>query len=608
MCGIVGYIGKKNAVEVGVDGLRALQYRGYDSAGIAFLNGGKIVSARAVGKIENLEELIDPSWNSGLGIFHTRWATHGGVTEENAHPHSDCSGDISLCHNGIIENFKELKEGLIVKGHSFTSETDSEVIPHLIEEEMKGKVSFQDAFFGALSKIKGTYGIAAVSAKNPDVLLAARNFSPLLVGVGDGERIVASDASAILKHTPLVVYLDDGEVAILTSSSHQIYDRSRVLRKKPEHTIEWSLEEAKKGGFSHFMEKEIHEEPEAIENSIRGRMILGEGLAKLGGLQATEEILRSAKRILISACGTAYFAGRVGEYMLEEYAGIPTEVDIASEFRYRKPVFRDGDVFFAISQSGETADTLAAIREAKEKGVPTFGVVNVVGSTIARETDAGVYQHVGPEIGVASTKAFTSQVAILALLSVYLGRMREMSLVTGERVLDELGQIPGRMRCVIERDDTKTIAQKYLHIKNFFFLGRKYNFPVALEGALKLKEVSYVHAEGIAAGEIKHGAIAMIDKNILSVVIAPRDSVYEKMVSTIQEIRARGGPILAIATEGDSDIEELADDVIFIPKTLEMLTPLLSVVPLQLFAYHFGVLKGLDVDKPRNLAKSVTVE
>ena len=608
MCGIVGYIGKKNAVEVGVDGLRALQYRGYDSAGLAFLNGGKIVSARAVGKIENLEELIDPSWNSGLGIFHTRWATHGGVTEENAHPHSDCSGDISLCHNGIIENFKELKEGLIVKGHSFTSETDSEVIPHLIEEEMKGKVSFQDAFFGALSKIKGTYGIAAVSAKNPDVLLAARNFSPLLVGVGDGERIVASDASAILKHTPLVVYLDDGEVAILTSSSHQIYDRSRVLRKKPEHTIEWSLEEAKKGGFSHFMEKEIHEEPEAIENSIRGRMILGEGLAKLGGLQATEEILRSAKRILISACGTAYFAGRVGEYMLEEYAGIPTEVDIASEFRYRKPVFRDGDVFFAISQSGETADTLAAIREAKEKGVPTFGVVNVVGSTIARETDAGVYQHVGPEIGVASTKAFTSQVAILALLSVYLGRMREMSLVTGERVLDELGQIPGRMRCVIERDDTKTIAQKYLHIKNFFFLGRKYNFPVALEGALKLKEVSYVHAEGIAAGEIKHGAIAMIDKNILSVVIAPRDSVYEKMVSTIQEIRARGGPILAIATEGDSDIEELADDVIFIPKTLEMLTPLLSVVPLQLFAYHFGVLKGLDVDKPRNLAKSVTVE
>jgi len=400
MCGIVGYIGKKNAVEVGVDGLRALQYRGYDSAGLAFLNGGKIVSARAVGKIENLEERIDPSWNSGLGIFHTRWATHGGVTEQNAHPHSDCSGDISLCHNGIIENFKELKEGLIIKGHSFTSETDSEVIPHLIEEEMKGNVSFQDAFFGALSKIKGTYGIVVVSAKNPDVLLAARNFSPLLVGIGEGERFVASDASAILRHTPQVVYLDDGEVAILTSSSHSIYDRSRVLRKKPEHTIEWSVEEAKKGGYAHFMEKEIHEEPEAIENSIRGRMILREGMAKLGGIQAKEEILRSAKRILISACGTAYFAGRVGEYMLEEYAGIPTEVDIASEFRYRKPVFREGDVFFAISQSGETADTLAAIREAKEKGVPTFGIVNVVGSTIARETDAGVYQHVGPRLAL----------------------------------------------------------------------------------------------------------------------------------------------------------------------------------------------------------------
>ncbi len=608
MCGIVGYIGKKNAVEVGVDGLRALQYRGYDSAGLAFLNDGKIVSARAVGKIENLEERIDPAWNSGLGIFHTRWSTHGGVTEENAHPHSDCSGTISLCHNGIIENFKELKEGLIKKGHSFTSETDSEVIPHLIEEEMKGNVSFQDAFFVALSQIKGTYGIVTVSAKYPDVLLAARNFSPLLVGVGDGERFVASDASAILKHTPQVVYLDDGEVAILTSSSHQIYDRSRVLRKKPEHTIEWSLEEAKKGGFSHFMEKEIHEEPEAVENSIRGRMVLGEGLAKLGGLHAKEEILRSAKRILISACGTAYFAGRVGEYMLEEYAGIPTKVDIASEFRYRKPVFREGDVFFAISQSGETADTLAAIREAKEKGVPAFGIVNVVGSTIARETDAGVYQHVGPEIGVASTKAFTSQVAILALLSVYLGRTREMSLITGERILHELENIPPLMRRVIERNETKTIAQKYLHIKNFFFLGRKYNFPVALEGALKLKEVSYVHAEGIAAGEIKHGAIAMIDKNILSVVIAPRDSVYEKMISTIQEIKARGGPVLAIATEGDSDIAELADDVLFIPKTLEMLTPLLSVLPLQLLAYHFGVLKGLDVDKPRNLAKSVTVE
>ena len=608
MCGIVGYIGKKNAVEVGVDGLRALQYRGYDSAGLAFLNEGKIISARAVGKIENLEERIDPSWNSGLGIFHTRWATHGGVTEENAHPHSDCSGDISLCHNGIIENFKELKEGLIIKGHSFTSETDSEVIPHLIEEEMKGNVSFQDAFFGALSKIKGTYGIAAVSAKNPNILLAARNFSPLLVGIGEGERFVASDASAILRHTPQVVYLDDGEVAILTSSSHSIYDRSRVLRKKPEHTIEWSVEEAKKGGYAHFMEKEIHEEPEAIENSIRGRMILREGMAKLGGIQAKEEILRSAKRILISACGTAYFAGRVGEYMLEEYAGIPTEVDIASEFRYRKPVFREGDVFFAISQSGETADTLAAIREAKEKGVPTFGIVNVVGSTIARETDAGVYQHVGPEIGVASTKAFTSQVAILALMSVYLGRMREMSLVTGERILHDLGQIPAYMRRIIERDSTKAIAQKYLHIKNFFFLGRKYNFPVALEGALKLKEVSYAHAEGIAAGEIKHGPIAMIDKNILSVVIAPKDSVYEKMISTIQEIKARGGPVLAIATEGDSDIAGLADDVIFIPKTLEMLTPLLFVLPLQLFAYHFGVLKGLDVDKPRNLAKSVTVE
>jgi glucosamine--fructose-6-phosphate aminotransferase (isomerizing) len=428
------------------------------------------------------------------------------------------------------------------------------------------------------------------------------------LGIGDGERFVASDVSAVLKHTSQVVYLDDGEVAILTANSHQVYDHSRMPRSKKMHEIEWSLEEAEKGGYQYFMEKEIHEEPDAIENSIRGRVIAKEGRVMLGGIRAQEGTLRSAKRIVISACGTAYYAARVGEYMLEEYAGVLTKVDIASEFRYRKQIFRKGDVFFAISQSGETADTLAALREAKEKSVPAFGIVNAIGSTIAREAGSGVYQHVGPEIGVASTKAFTSQVAILALLSVYLGRQRDMSPVLGEEILTALTDIPSLMRGVIKSDDTARLAKKYKDVKNFFYLGRKYNFPVALEGALKLKEISYVHAEGIAAGEIKHGPIAMVDEHLLSIVIAPKDSVYEKMLSTIQEIKARGGPVLAIATEGDDDIRELADDVIYIPKTIEMLTPLLTIVPLQLFAYHFGVLKGLDVDKPRNLAKSVTVE
>lgn len=610
MCGIIGYIGKKNAVSVGLDCLKQLEYRGYDSAGTAFFDkiSGKITSSKAAGRINKLEEKINPQWDSRLAIFHTRWATHGQVTEANAHPHSDCRGEVWLAHNGIIENYKELKQKLLEQGHKFKSETDTEVVAHLIEEEL-AKKSFEEATRLALQKIRGTYGFAILYAKEPEKLIAARNFSPLLLGIGNGEYFIASDASAVLKHTRQVVYLDDGEMAVLTPEEHRVYDLGHNIRHKESQEIEWSAEEAQKGGSPHFMLKEILEEPEAIENSLRGRLLVEEGAVRLGGLSNVSKELKNAKRVLISACGTAYLAGLAGKYMLEEYAGIPVVIDLASEFRYRKPVFQEGDIFLAISQSGETADTAAALREAKEKGVLALGIVNVVGSTIARETDAGVYQHIGPEIGVASTKAFTSQVAILALLTLLFGRSRSMSLVTGQRVARELEKIPGLIRETLRQNDKiRELALKYQKYRDFLYLGRKYNLSVAYEGALKLKEISYVHAEGYGAGEMKHGPIAMIDENFPSIFIAPQDSVYEKMISNLEEIKARRGPVLAIATAGDEKIRELAEDVIYIPKTLEMLTPLLSVIPLQLFAYHFGVLRGYDVDKPRNLAKSVTVE
>lgn len=613
MCGIIGYIGKKKALPIILDGLRRMEYRGYDSAGVAVLDRDHVFSEKSVGHISRLREKLPDadSRSETTGIGHTRWATHGGVTTDNAHPHTDCTGRIWVVHNGIIENYRELKHELEELGHVFRSETDTEVLPHLIEEMEKKypEENFAGHMRNALLRIKGTYGIAAVHASQPDILIAARNFSPLLLGIGNGEYFIASDASAILTHTDRVIYLDDGELAVLTPDTHEVTNLQNIRRKKDTHTIEWSAEEAEKKDYPHFMLKEIFEEPLAIENSIRGRIIIDTGHAKLGGLAEHQEIVRYIKRILIVACGTAYFAGRVGEYLLEEYAGIPVEVDIASEFRYRKPVFREGDLCLVISQSGETADTLAALREAKEKGVPVIGIVNVVGSTIARETDAGIYQHIGPEIGVASTKAFTSQVAILALLTVLLGRSREMSLATGQRIVQEIEKIPELMRrTLLQSDHIRRIAQKYQPYQNFLFLGRKYQMPVACEGALKLKEISYVHAEGYGAGELKHGSIAMIDKNFPSVCIVLADSMREKMISNIQEIKARGGPIIAIATEGDEEIAAIADDVIFIPKTLEALSPLISAVPLQLFAYHFGVLAGRDVDKPRNLAKSVTVE
>lgn len=619
MCGIIGYIGKQNALPILIDGLKALEYRGYDSAGISIYSGEKIVTVKCPGRISQLEEKLQKSefqtsnfeFRASLGIGHSRWATHGQPTETNAHPHSDCQGNVWLAHNGIIENYKELKNQLIKRGHNFLSETDTEILAHLVEEEKNNNklLSIEESVLRALKKARGTYGLAIIDRREPEKLIAVRNFSPLLLGVGDNEYIVASDASAVLKHTRQIIYLNDGEMAVLKPKSHQIFNLQNQIITRTPQTVDWTIEETQKGGYPHFMLKEIFEQPEAIENSIRGRLVVKEGLAKLGGLEEIEKELRKAKRIFISACGTAYLAGRVGEYMLEEYAGIPVEVDLASEFRYRKPIFEEGDIFLAISQSGETADTLGALREAKQKNILTLGIVNIVGSTIARETDAGIYQHIGPEIGVASTKAFTSQVAILTLLTLFLGRQREMSLVMGQRIAREIKRLPELVRRVLEQNDRiRELAKKYQKYQNFLYLGRKYNLPVALEGALKLKEISYIHAEGYGAGEMKHGPIAMIDENFPSVFLAPSDSVYEKIISNMQEIKARQGQIIAIATEGNQEIKKIADDVIYIPEALEMLTPILNVVPLQLFAYYIAALRGCDIDKPRNLAKSVTVE
>lgn len=617
MCGIVGYIGKQKAAPILLDGIKNLEYRGYDSAGMVVVAGlgssAKVQSAKAVGRVVNLEtKLKSQDFSGNLGIVHSRWATHGGVTEANAHPHSDCAGNIWLVHNGIVENYKELRNELLEKGHQFKSETDTEVLAHLIEELRTNNQelnTLEDSVRLALQKVRGTYGLAIIDKREPEKLVAVRNFSPLLLGLGDGEYIVASDASAVLKHTRSVIYLNDGEMAVLTPTKHTVVNLDNELVDRSPQNLDWTIESAQKNGYPHFMLKEIFEQPNSIENSLRGRLIAEDGLVKLGGLESVKKELSEIKRLHIAACGTAYFAGRVGEYMIEEYAGIPVEVDLASEFRYRKPIFEKGDALLVISQSGETADTLGALKEAKEKGLLTLGIVNVVGSTLARETDAGVYQHIGPEIGVASTKAFTSQVAILTLLTNFLGRQGQMSLVTGERIVKELQQIPNLVKRILDQNESiKKIAEKYQKYQNFLYLGRKYNLPIAFEGALKLKEISYVHAEGCGAGEMKHGSIAMIDENFPSVILAPSDSVYEKTLSNIEEIKARRGPVIAIATEGNEEIKNLADDVIYIPKTLEMLTPILSAIPLQLFAYHFGVLRGHDVDKPRNLAKSVTVE
>ena len=607
MCGIFAYTGAKgkDAADLLLKGLVALEYRGYDSAGIYTPESG---SVKTPGAVKELRKKVPKKFSGKSGIAHLRWATHGEPTAKNAHPHSDCAGEIWLVHNGIIENFKELKKVLEKKGHTFVSDSDTEILAHLIEEHLKKK-SFEKAALAALNEVRGTYGIAMQYKGEPDKLIAARMGSPIVLGLGQGERFIASDPSPILPHTKSVVFLEDGDVAILTPKSHKIVrlDSTRVKRKTS--TIDWSTEEAQKSGYEHFMLKEIMEAPEVVENTLRGRLIPKKGSVKLGGLEAVAKELKKIERIIITACGTAYYGGLVGEYMLEEFAGIPVEVELASEFRYRSPVLNQKTALIAISQSGETADTLEAIREGKKKGALTLGIVNAVGSTIARETDAGVYNHAGPEISVASTKALVSQLTALVLLTIFLGRQRKMPAAVGRKIAAELLRIPQKAQRILDaRSAIEKLAKKYSKNRDFLFIGRKYNYPIAFEGAIKLKEISYIHAEGYGAGEMKHGPIAMIDEHFPTFALATRDSVYEKMLSNIQQIKARKGPVIAIATEGDREIGKLADDVIYVPKTLELLSPILNVIPLQLFAYYFAKEKGLNVDRPRNLAKSVTVE
>ncbi|MCA9364446.1 MAG: glutamine--fructose-6-phosphate transaminase (isomerizing) [Candidatus Moranbacteria bacterium] len=613
MCGIVGYIGKKEAVTVLLEGLHHLEYRGYDSAGLCVLPSAhsrkrRASVVRSVGKVDALVDLVSKKNVSGfVGIAHTRWATHGRPSVANAHPHS--VGNIHVVHNGIIENYQSLREKLIERGCRFRSDTDSEVVAHLIALE-RVKHDFETSVYRALSKIRGAYALVIVCDDDPDKMIAVKNSSPLVVGVGRDDFIIASDVSAIVQRTKNVLYLNDGEVIVLSrDGEYSVCSLNRLVKRRKPQVIDWSPEQAQKGGYEHFMFKEIFEQPHAVVDALRGRVVISDGLVRLGGLRSVEDRLCQIKRIVIVSCGTSYHAGLVGKYMIEEYAGVSVEVEFASEFRYRKPLVDKHMAVIVISQSGETADTLAAVREAKNKGALTLGIVNAVGSAIARETDAGVYNHAGPEIGVASTKAFTSQLSILVLLTVLLGRGRDMSFVMGQKILTELERIPHLITSILKREkELRVIARAYVKNDAMFFLGRKYHYPIALEGALKIKEIAYVNAQGYASGEMKHGPIALIEDGFPCVFLAPKDSVYEKTLSGMEEVRARGGRIFAVSTVGAKEVSSIADDVFFIPKTLEMLTPLLLVVPLQIFSYHVGVMRGLDVDQPRNLAKSVTVE
>ena len=604
MCGIMGYIGKRNALPIVLDGLKKLEYRGYDSAGIALWDGKEIFLKKQSGRVAQLEQSLNLKLFSGnTAIAHTRWATHGKPNDANAHPHSDCKNEIFVVHNGIIENYKELKEALLREGHIFLSDTDSEVVSHLIERELifYKNNSLEDALSGALKHIIGTFGIAVISTKDPKKIVAARKGSPLILGVGDGECVVASDAAAIVGITKKIIYLYDNDMAVLTANSYNIFNFSKKPMPRKTEIIDWDIGSAQKSGFPHFMKKEIFEQPETLKNSLRGRF-LSDGFTKLGGLEDIKEKFFASKQIVIVACGTSYYAGMLGKYYFEEIAKIPVFVERASEFRYRNPIIYPNTAAIFISQSGETADTLHALREAKKRGALTLGVVNVVGSTIARESDAGVYNHAGPEIGVASTKAFLSQVAVLMLMALFL-KNKNASIV------NEFKALASKMEKILRKDgEIETLAKKYLQYSHFAYIGRKYNFPVALEGALKLKEIAYRYAEGYASGELKHGPIALVDENMPTVAVATKGSIYEKIISNIEEVKARGVKVIAIATEGYKNILSIADDTFFIPDSLEILSPMLSVIPLQLFAYHTASLLGLDVDKPRNLAKSVTVE
>ena len=610
MCGIVGYIGNRDATPILLEGLKKLEYRGYDSSGIAILSNGSIAVEKEPGKIQKLEQALEKNTLSGtVGIAHTRWATHGSPNRENAHPHTDYHQRLAMIHNGIIENYQAIKTRLEANGYKFHTETDTEALVNLISEFYQNGTSLEEAVRSALSQVEGTFGIIVISKDDPDTMVAARRGSPLVVGMGEGEFVVASDVAAIISHTKNVTYLDDNEVAVIHRDKVVIKTNDNMEVDKKIEKISFELGTIEKSGYDHFMLKEIMEQPQTIQDAMRGRLLAEEGTAHLGGIQHEIDSLLYAPKILFTACGTSWHAALIGEYMIEEMVRTPVEVEYASEFRYRDPVIERGSVSFVISQSGETADTLAALHEAKRKGSKVLAICNVVGSTIARESDAGVYLHAGPEVGVASTKAFTSQVTVISLISLLLARMRNIGASKGCEIVSEMQALPAKVQKILDNHEViKEIAKEYHECHNFLYLGRGYNFPVALEGALKLKEISYIHAEGYPAAEMKHGPIALIDANMPVVFIATKDSTYQKITSNIEEVKARHGRIIAIATEGDDKIAARADHVINVPATLEFLTPILTIIPLQLLAYYIAILRGCDVDQPRNLAKSVTVE
>lgn len=608
MCGIICYVGKKKAKPILLEGLKRLEYRGYDSAGLAIQNGDQIDYRRAVGKILELERTVNGLDIKGTsGIAHTRWATHGEPTEGNAHPHRDQNENLFIIHNGIIENYHSLKKKLEHSGTTFRSETDTEVLAHLISLNFDGNLD--KAVRKTMSQVEGTFGIAVIHRDIPGQIVVARRGSPLIIGIGEDENFAASDVAAIVRYTNEVVHLNDNELALLSEDGFSISTAQAKAIQRPTETVEWQSEDAELNGFPHFMLKEIFEQPETIRNALRGRLEQGEGVSKLGGIMPVWDQLKECRHMVMVACGTSFYAGSVGRYIFERLTEIDMEVELASEFRYRKLNFPPNTFIIALSQSGETADTLAAVREAKRKGARLLGIVNVVGSSLSRETEAGIYNHAGPEIGVASTKIFISQLTILTLLALLLGRHQNLSLTEGVEIIRALTSLPDQVKKVLSQDNhIQAIAQKYYRNTNWLFLGRNYGYPVALEGALKLKEISYIHAEGYAAGEMKHGPIALINPEMPTVAIVPRDSMFEKMVSNIQEIKSRRGPVIAIASEGDDKLKEMVEHVIEIPRTLDYLSPILSVVSCQLLAYHCARFLNRDIDKPRNLAKSVTVE
>ena len=612
MCGIIGYVGPRPAGPILMEGLKRLEYRGYDSAGLAVLTPSDALEVeKRPGKISELEDALNGRLPSGTcGIAHTRWATHGPPTQANAHPHLSGSRDIALVHNGIIESAARQRPRLRDMGYEFRGQTDTEVLVHLIDLAFRDTDLLEDAVAAALARIEGTYGIAVVSSRDPGKVVVARNGSPVLLGIGGkDEYFVASDAAAVVAHTQRVVRLRDGDSAVLSRDGYRTFDPARRAVRRGAHLVTWSAEAIGKGGYDHYMYKEIQEQPSSLRDVMRGRLLEEEGGSRLGGLAKAEQDLLAADRIVITACGTSWHAGLIGAYMLEELARIPVTVEYASEFRYRNAVLSPGTLVLGISQSGETADTLAALREARRRGCRTMGIVNVVGSSIAAETDFGVYLHAGPEIGVASTKSFTSQIVALALFTLYLARRRNMSILEGREMVRALKELPGRVEEALKVDEQiRKLARVYREAPNFLYLGRGYQFPVALEGALKMKEVSYIHAEGYPAAEMKHGPIALIDENMPVVVLAPRDAVYAKTLSNIEEVRARHGRVIAVVNDEDDEVTAHADERIVIPSTIPALTPVLATVPLQLLAYHVAVLRGCDVDQPRNLAKAVTVE